>query len=250
MPRIALALVVSLLSSPVPGAAPATSPAADAPPPIAVFVGEQLDFAELPDPCEDPDNRVELHGGASGDTAACVVMDTSYWARYRIVEPVLGTGDRREIEFLVSDHYGVPDFAKTRTALLFVTLEAEGAALLKYQGYSVHPTADGDWAFCGDPYPPGTPADVRRIVPLEFAPGLSFADLSTLGPYATAQFDADTYERDGARLRCRRGVRLLDLFEHVVRDKLGASGFDLGLPPAESASDAAPGVTTPADARR
>ena len=212
------------------------SPPADPPPPIAVFVGEQLDFAELPDPCEDPDNRVELHGGASGDESACVVMDTSYWARYRVVEPVLGTGGRVEIEFLVADHYGVPDFAKTRTALLFVTLEAEGAALLKYQGYPVHPTADGDWAFCGDPYPPGTPSDRRRIVPLDFAPGLSFADLSTLGPYAAKAFDDGTYQRDGDRLRCRRGVRLLDLFEFVARDKLGASGFDLGWPPAEDAA--------------
>lgn len=204
-----------------------------APPPIAVFVGEQIAFAELPDPCEDPDNRVELHGG-DVDQSVCVVMDTSYWAHYRVVEPLLGTDGRTEIEFLVADHYGVPDFARARTALLFVTLEAEGAALLKYQGYPVHATADGDWAYCGDPYPEGTAADRRRVVPLDFAPGLSFADLSTLSPYAARAFDPDTYEREGNRLRCRRGVRLLDLFEFVARDKLGASGFDFGLLPDEA----------------
>ena len=209
-------------------------------PRIAVFVGEQLDFAELPDPCEDPANRVELHGGASGDESACVVMDTSYWARYRVVEPILGAAGRAEVEFLLADHYGVPDFARARTALLFVTLDADGgAALVKYQAYPVYATADGDWAFCGDPYPPGMPADRRRVVPIDFATSLSFADLSTLGPYAAAQFDDETYERDGDRLRCRRGVRLLELFEFVARDKLGGSGFDLGLP-AEQASPTEP----------
>lgn len=223
--------------------AAAPTRAQETPAAVAVFVGEQLAFAELPDPCEDPDNRVELHGGDAGDRSACVVMDTSYWARYRVVEPVLGTGGRTEIEFLVSDHYGVPDFVRARTALLFVALEPEGAALLKYQGYPVHATADGDWGFCGDPYPRGTPADRRRVVPLEFAPGLSFADLSTLGPYAAGEFDPDTYERDGTRLRCRRGVRLMDLFEFVVREKLEASGFDFGLPPDEGEE----AVASPAD---
>jgi hypothetical protein len=223
MKHIALLVLTILLFDPAP------LRAADPPPPLAVFVGEQIDFAELPDPCEDPDNRVALHGDA-GDEEVCVVMDSAYWARYRVREDVVGSGDRAEIEFLVADHYGVPEFARARTALLFVTLEPEGNTLLKYQAYPVFATADGDWAMCGDPYPDDYPADRRRVVPIEFAAGLAFADLGTLSPYAAGEFDPEIYEREGDRLRCRRGVRLMDLFEFVVRERIGAADFDFGLP--------------------
>jgi hypothetical protein len=206
----------------------ASTARADDPPAIAVFVGEQLDFAELPDPCLDPDNRVELHGDA-GEESMCVVMDSAFWARYRVREDLLGTDGAGEIEFLVADHYGVPDFARARTALLFVTLEPEGNALLKYQGYPVFATADGDWAMCGDPYPDDYPVDRKRVVPIEFAAGLAFADLGTLSPYAAAEFDPEIYEREGDRLRCRRGVRLMDLFEYVAREKLATEDFDFGM---------------------
>jgi len=231
MKRVLLVLVFGMATT---GATPACA----APPPLAVFVGEQIDFAELPDPCEDPDNRVALHGDA-GDEEVCVVMDSAYWARYRVREDVLGSGDRAEIEFLVADHYGVPEFARARTALLFVALEPDGNTLLKYQAYPVFATADGDWAMCGDPYPDGYPADRRRVVPVEFAAGLAFADLGTLGPYAAGEFDPEIYERDGDRLRCRRGVRLMDLFEFVVSERIGTDAYDFGLPdaPAEKGAE-------------
>lgn len=223
MNPLASLVLLSLMSLPL--ASPAR---ADEPPPLLVFVGEQLDFAELPDPCEDPHNRVELIGDGGNETA-CVVMDAAFWARYRVRETVLGIAPGDEVEFLVADHHGIPDFARSRTALLFVTLEAEGASLLKYQGYAVHATADGDWAMCGDPYPPGTPAVERRVVPLEFANGLGFADVGTLGPMAIADFDPAIYERRGERMFCRRGVRLMDLFDYVARHPLAGEGFDFGL---------------------
>jgi len=93
---------------------------------LFVFVGEKLDFTELP-----------YEKGS---------MDGSFKAKYKILQRVYGNYPSDTIEFVAYDHYGIPAFSKYKNVLLFVSEYKGKYYHEKYQYNDVYKTKDGRWA--------------------------------------------------------------------------------------------------------
>lgn len=192
--------------------------------PVIAFVGEQLGFEELPDPCAD--ERTE--SAAQVDTI-CIAFDELYKADYRVRERLYGVPPGPEISFTVADHYGFPSFARAKASLLFVHVTPDGNYLSKYMGFPVYPTAEGGWAMCGSPYDEDTDITEQRLLPITFADGVVFGDVSTLSPAGVKeQFDPAYFSVVGSKVYCRMGVYVEDLFTWVAQDTMKARDVDLG----------------------
>lgn len=93
---------------------------------LFAFVGEKLEFTELP------------HEDGS--------MDAGYKAKYKIIQRVYGNYSSDTIEFVAYSHKGVPEFPNYRHVLLFVS-ESNGKYYHeKYQYFDVYKTKDNRWA--------------------------------------------------------------------------------------------------------
>lgn len=191
-----------------------------------VFVGELISIDSVPDPCEA--KRKE-----TGELS-CFSMDALYRARYRVVQPVVGSVPAPELTFNIADHYGFPPFAYFEHALLFVGMYDEGPWLHKYQGIPMHRTADEQWAACGE-------VDHRRIEgrvpahaqPLRFKQAIaSLSELSAedrerlLPQWKSAR---DTYRIENGQVYCRKGVPLEETYEIVRNGVMKAR--EVPLPP-------------------
>lgn len=74
-------------------------------------------------------------------------LDNAFLAKYKILTKVYGDYKPDSIEFLVYDHYGLPDFSKYRHVMLFVSkYKSEYYYHEKYQYNDVYVTKDGRWA--------------------------------------------------------------------------------------------------------
>ncbi|GGX67705.1 hypothetical protein GCM10011309_16700 [Litorimonas cladophorae] len=177
-------------------------------------------------------------------------MDSRYQARYGVLKVVSGDFDAPVIDFEAYDHYGEPRFSKGDEAILvFIHDGPHGRVHSKYNFYSVYPTADGDWAACGDAYVQNDPKRKNKE-PLE---DISFLDpvevnvpdfYVTLNDYVDeddvvsdarkAEFQAEVvsenaeidglyqapiWKRNGATATCLLGTRVVDLhaFQNETR---------------------------------
>jgi hypothetical protein len=113
---------------------------------LVAFIGRFEAIKERPDPCEGEGVNEK------GKETVCIFTDELYKATYTVKQVIFGKiAPGSMITFNVADHYGFPDFARFKTALLFVRLNAGNPYLEKYQGFQVHETALGHWATCGYP---------------------------------------------------------------------------------------------------
>lgn len=177
-----------------------------------VFVGRLVSIEEAPDPCESKDE--------------CISFDSLYSARYEIVEPLVGTHPGREITFGIADHYGFPQMARYRHALLFVQSTDVGVWLHKYQGFAVHRLTDGQWGYCGGAREAAEDPSVPTPRPLPFAH--DFGIVGEFSEYGVRQiFDVETFSIEDGRIRCREGLKLAELYEVVRKDPLRARGVVL-----------------------
>ena len=215
------AMAASAYGAPAPAAEPDKSY------PVLAFVGRLITIEEGVDPC--------AADTAKGEELTCISMDSIYAARYEVLEVLSGDYAAHEITFQVADHYGFPKFAEYRTALLFVGLHPDGAWLEKYQGIPVHRIAGGSWASCGDPISGYDEPPSERVQPLEF-----LDDLGIVGEYSreglsSRFYDLADLEIGDGRIRCRQGIRVVELYDMVRTGVLAARGVT--IPPlAESAA--------------
>ncbi|WP_276503422.1 hypothetical protein [Terrimonas pollutisoli] len=94
--------------------------------PLFVFVGEKISVQPLP------------HEQGS--------IDNGFTAKYIILQKVYGDFPLDTIEFVVYDHYGVPDFSKYKNVLLFVSADSGTYYHQKYMYNDVYKTKGGRWA--------------------------------------------------------------------------------------------------------
>ncbi len=93
---------------------------------LFAFVGEKLEFTELP-----------YEEGS---------LDAGYKAKYKIIQPVYGNYSSDTIEFVAYSHKGVPEFPNYNHVLLFVS-ESKGKYYHeKYQYFDLYKTKDNRWA--------------------------------------------------------------------------------------------------------
>lgn len=163
-------------------------------------------------------------------------FDSGYIARYRILQRVSGRFDGDDLQFAIYSHRGFPAMALHAQALLFVGREGSDYFLHRYQGYAVHPTADGGWAHCGD-------VDSRRDGD---APTPGFGPQSFATDFGSAQklvddadgirFPRNAYRVQNDRIVCPRGLALADFYEAVRSGVMKSRGID--LPPFEDTATA------------
>lgn len=197
------------------------------PPPTFAFVGQLLSIEPAPDPCEAKNRQ-------SGELV-CLTMDALWRARYRVLQPVAGRHTDEVVEFLVADHYGFPPFARFPQALLFVSQDADGAWLHKYQGIAVFPVRDGQWAACGQPFAArgdGVPVPAPR--PIDYRDDLD-AGTEVEQDELHQRFAPGDYTVVDGRLRCIRGLRLPELYEGVRSGVMRARGVPLPPWPGDAA---------------
>lgn len=90
---------------------------------LFVFVGEKINVTPIP---HKPDHGVK--------------------AKYRILQHIYGKYNKAVIEFEAYDHYGLPEFTKYKTVLLFVSQYEGKFYQEKYMFDPLAKTKDGRWA--------------------------------------------------------------------------------------------------------
>lgn len=187
-----LSLATGLLS-PVVGAGEAGEE-----PELVAFVGRLTEVRELNHDCG----------------RDCWNFDSGYALTYSVLEVLSGDTGRNEESFDFFGHYGLPAFVHYDTALLFVFKGERSNVMARYLAFPVAQTDEGNWAFCGDPYPEDTPGPDRAAVHrVRFRSPVVLSDV-------TARYRDDASwrswfnEMKPGRERCRRAVFVEDLVEH------------------------------------
>lgn len=97
---------------------------------LFVFVGEKISVEE---------KKPEVNS-----------MDNLFIAKYKVLKVVYGKVEIDTVEFRAWDHYGVPNFAKYKNVLLYISQNKNGEWYhQKYQYSPVYQTLDGRWAAPG-----------------------------------------------------------------------------------------------------
>ena len=182
---------------------------------LFAFVGEQVDIKEV-----DNDGPIKEDGDV-----ITISLDSEFKAKYKILEPVFGKyGGGEIIEFTAFDHYGFPDFAKFKTALIFVSEHDGDIYHQKYQFYDVYMTKSGRWAACGEPDDYINIDDPKPLENITFKPPV-YEDLThTSDIYANKLYEEPIYEIQGNKAVCKQGVFVDELFRIKKETVLKARG--------------------------
>ena len=187
---------------------------------LVALIGRFDAIEELPNPCESEPRSVNEDGLEN----VCISMDALFKATYTIKQVISGNiATGTTFTFKVADHYGFPDFARFKNALLFVQLNDGDSYLEKYQGFQVHETALGSWASCG--YPRGADTENGELERVTFANEIAFGSIGELNTEGVAQeFPSPVYENRNGLVRCVKGWSIERLVSYVTEGVLKARG--------------------------
>jgi hypothetical protein len=154
---------------------------------LFVFIGEKLDFKELP--------QEEIS------------MDGKFYGKYKVLQHVYGEYKFDTIEFTTYDHYGIPNFSNYKNVMLFVRERKGKFFHEKYQFYDVYKTVDDRWA--GRYWR----KESKSMQKMSFAEEVSFP-LSMVNRKETGcWFPAPYYRIEGDRAFAEYGIYIEDLFK-------------------------------------
>ncbi len=188
---------------------------------VIVIVGEFHSIKELPDLCDVEEQKANE---AHEKEKACITMDLLYEASYQIEDILYGEYEHKKITFKLADHYGEPDFAEFKMALLFIHITKDGNYLSKYMGFPLFNTVDGDRAMCGIPYKDAE----EHIESIIFKKDVVFADMSIYSSeYFLRYYDERYYEVKNNKIVCKAGIRQKKLFEYIKKGIMKNRGYDL-----------------------
>ena len=154
---------------------------------LFVFIGEKIDFKELP--------QEEIS------------MDGKFYGKYKVLQHVYGEYKLDTIEFTAYDHYGIPDFSNYKNVMLFVREHKGKYYHEKYQFYDVYKTADKRWAgrYLG--------RESKSAQKISFAEEISFP-LSTVNKKEIGcWFPAPYYRIAGDKAITEHGIYIENLFK-------------------------------------
>ena len=162
---------------------------------LVVFLGEPISLDLVPhEPCE-----------------FCIIMNSHYRARYRILDVIYGEAPGSEIAFDVYDHYGKPSFSRYDHVLLYLLRRPDGSYVHKKYTYdAVFRTTDGQWAGCA--------VVLRRDERPAVAPRPMAFDDSAWLPVSRPEpeeiakdFPPSLFDVRGKRAYCKQGYALEEL---------------------------------------
>jgi len=187
---------------------------------LVSVIGTFESVEEVPDPCAEGRESVN----EEGQETVCISMDQVFKATYMVREVISGNvGAGSRVTFTVADHYGFPEFARYKNALLFIQLNNGDPYLEKYQGFEVHETALGRWATCG--YPRGADSESGDLEDVTFAHYVTFGSVGELNVASVARdFPSPVYEVRNGIIRCVKGWSLERLVKYVKEGVLAARG--------------------------
>jgi hypothetical protein len=164
-----------------------------------VFVGEYIDVREW------PYSKEEL------SACNCIFMDMRYKATYKVKQVLHGKYDKEEITFVVHDHYGFPDFAKQKAALLYMAKNNENYVQLKYAWDEVSPISGGGYAYCTD----ASFMDDEyksKVKNYSYNPPV-YVDLSHSSEYVVNEYrNNPLYKVEGDVANCVKGISVEEFF--------------------------------------
>lgn len=196
---------------------------------ILAFVGEKIAVVET-----------EAAASDSGDPdEVVIVLDLAFEARYRVLEVIHGDYAGETVDFAAFDHYGFPQFARSKYALLYLVESGGRLYHWKYLFDPVYPTADGRFAGCGDPSPgdEGEPMERRPLDPIRFEPpvvfrlseervtrrrrpDLSAAERDEINREIESRFAPPVFDRRGDVATCRMGRYPEELFRIAYETRI------------------------------
>ena len=156
------------------------------------------------------------------DCDGCISFDQQFVVTYEVLQVQRGSAPGPRVVFGASDHGSFPDFAETRTALVFLHAHGDKWVLDRYQAIAVDATTEGRWAICRaesdadalDAMANGSAPRLPGPVPIRFADGVVFDDVSRWGADEIARkYPAPTYEVHDGRVTCTRGTYVEDYVE-------------------------------------
>lgn len=175
---------------------------------LLVFVGEKIEV-KIGDP--------EFEG-----------RDARFVAKYKILERVCGSYSKDTIEFIVYDHYGLPEFQSYKTVLLYVAITDSLNYHLKYLFQPLYKTKNGKWAA---PYMASLHNDVDSItenlkpVKIDFAEEVSFSVAGWKKQQAKEVFPLPFYKIAGQKAIAVYGNYIPELFELEKQGMLKHWGY-------------------------
>jgi hypothetical protein len=177
---------------------------------LFAFVGEYVDIYEF-DTQTSPD---------------VIMLDLGYTAKYKVLKSIYGNYSGEFIEFNAYDHYGFPEFAKFKVALLFVSEENGIIFHQKYQFFDVYKTKGNRWATCGNPYEFEDEIKPKALKSIEFSPSLEF-DISRMSKkYYEEEYPLPIFRIiDTNTAICIKGVYADELFEIKQKTVFKARGI-------------------------
>ena len=188
---------------------------------LIAFVGQKLKVEPFEPPACEQQSK-------PGHETICIVMDSAFHAKYRVLKLVHGRYDEAVIDFDAFDHFGWPPFANYEHVLLFVSRHADGTWYhVKYQYFPVYETRDGDWATCGsaDRFEPPSRRGASTARPIAFKNPV----IEPLPNLPADQVEEWFPTTDWARIKdhavCLQGTPIADLFEAKKRGVLRARGL-------------------------
>jgi hypothetical protein len=155
-----------------------------------------------------------------------IPFNAEYRVRAEVLQVVFGSYSRKEITFSSYVHMGPAAFEKDEFGLVYVSAHEGRFVQEKYLFQPVHPTADGRWAGCGDPY--GAMADMHRhgvkAEAVTFRPPVVFDTAKMSKHEVERRYPEPFFRRQGEKAICLMGNYPAELFRVMKEGYLTARG--------------------------
>ncbi|GAB3586034.1 hypothetical protein GCM10027345_35080 [Hymenobacter daeguensis] len=156
-------------------------------------------------------------------------MDSKFQARYQVLGNVYGRLPGDTVQFTAYDHYGMPQFSKHQTVLLFVSEYCQELIHQKYQYFPLYKTTDNRWAapFPAEAYATRPGASILKPHRLRFREPV-VTDLTDYDPALVAKrFPPPYYRIENHQAIAEYGSYVDELLELEKQTVLKARGVVL-----------------------
>ncbi len=171
--------------------------------------------------------KIEMKQYSPQTTNADISLDLAFIAKYKVIENIYGNLNLDTVEFIAYDHYGIPEFSKFKTVLLYITKVQGKYYHSKYLYSAVYKTKDNKWAGLYFPIDKDSAYQINNIAYLkkmDFDPKVTI-DLTEYSPAYIKQYFPEPYFKiTGSKAEAIYGIYVGDIFNLNKNGILKARG--------------------------
>ncbi|MDQ2075156.1 hypothetical protein [Marinimicrobium sp. ABcell2] len=171
------------------------------------------------------ENPISVEQTENPKNEGAIVYNHRFELTYRVLKPIWGNYNDDQISFTLYDHYGEPAVLFRRYSLIFLTKLEGKWAHEKYQWYPLNKTAEGDWAYCGDPTPAEWEGQPAKLFTIEFSPPVTRSVHQYTEEYVDRVYPKEIWERSSEFVACKAGVYPDELFRLKAEGVLRSRGL-------------------------